>query len=62
MDYNQFTYYRSNPYSNQGFMPPAAHINRHKPDFLTEMPMGESPFGKIGKRFYKNTFQKSNIK
>lgn len=40
MDYNQFTYYRANPYANQGYMPPAAHLNRHKPQFITEIPMG----------------------
>ena len=62
MDYNQFKYYRANPYAAQGYMPPIAHTNRHTPDFFTQIPMGESNFQKIGKRFYPLTHNKSNIK
>jgi hypothetical protein len=31
MNYNDFTYHRANPYAKQGYMPPIAHTNRHKP-------------------------------
>ena len=62
MDYNQFTYYRANPYARQGYMPPIAHTNRHNPDFITEMPMGEDHLGKIGKKFFTNAGKaQSNI-
>ena len=62
MDYNQFSYYRANPYAAQGYIPPIAHNNRHKPDFITQIPMGESNFDKIGKRFYPTSHNRSNIK
>ena len=61
MDYNQFSYYRANPYAKQGYMPPTAFINRHKPNFVTELPMGEEHLGKIGRKQYANNAHKSHI-
>lgn len=61
MNYNDFCYYRANPYAYHGYMPPIAHVNRHRPDFLTEIPMGEQHLQKIGKRQYGAIVQRSNI-
>ena len=33
MDYNQFTYYRANPFAKQGFIPTVALNNRTKASF-----------------------------
>lgn len=61
MNYNDFTYYRANPYARQGYMPPIAHVNRHKPDFMTELPMGQEHLNRIGKKQYTHGVQRSNI-
>ena len=61
MDYNKFTYYRANPFANQGFIPTVALNNRTKASFPSEMPMGEEHLGKIGKKFYANGKQSSLI-
>ena len=52
MDFNSFSYHRANPYAKQGYMPPTAHINRHKSDFMVELPQGEEHLSKIGKRMF----------
>ena len=61
MDYNQFTYYRANPYARQGFIPPIAHTNRTKAAHFSEMPMGEEHLAKIGKKFVTNSGKQSII-
>ena len=40
MDYNNFQYYRANPYAKDGFIPPIAHKNRNKADYLANLPQG----------------------
>ena len=58
MDYNKFHYYRANPYSKIGFIPPRAHNNRTNADFLSNLPVGSSDFLNNRRRHYK---QVSNI-
>ena len=53
MDYNRFDYYRANPYYQEGYIPPIAHKNRKKPEFLTELPQGEKHFDFLGRKHYK---------
>jgi hypothetical protein len=42
-------------------MPPTAFINRHRPNFLTEIPMGEDHLGKFGRKQYANNSHVSHI-
>ena len=61
MDYNKFSYYRANPYSGHGYIPPVAHQNRKKPNYMTEIPQGEKHFDHLGRKHYQKGFQDSNI-
>lgn len=38
--YSESNYYRSNPYSNQGYIPPVSLRNRKQPEHLSEIPQG----------------------
>ena len=58
MDYNNFNYYRANPYARDGFLPPIAQKNRKNANFLANLPQGEKDFI-FNKR--KHFRQKSNI-
>lgn len=62
MNYNQFNYYRANPYYEQGSIPPIAHKNRKRAEFMVEMPQGEKHIDYVGRKHYKGGFQESNIK
>ena len=61
MDYNNFAYYRANPYARQGYMPPTAHINRHPNEYAGLLPQGEDHLAKIGKRMFYEHYMSSNI-
>ena len=61
MDYNHFCYYRANPYYQNGYIPPVAHKNRKKPEYLTEIPQGEQHFDHLGRKHYMKGFSTSTI-
>ena len=44
MNYNQFSYYRANPFYSQGYVPPRAHKNRGNAEYLAHLPQGEEDF------------------
>lgn len=58
MDYNKFHYYRSNPYSQEGFIPPIAHKNRNHTSFL---PQGQSVFTHDTRKHFIDATNRSNI-
>lgn len=58
MDYNNFCYYRANPYSNLDSLPPLAHKNRYKSNFIANLPQGKNDFLTNGRKHYR---ERSNI-
>lgn len=39
-DLNQSSYYRANPYYQQGYLPDTAFKNRKLPSYMVEIPQG----------------------
>lgn len=60
-DYNSSSYYRANPYYQQGFLPDSAFKNRKPANYMVEIPQGNDFFEPTGKKHYQNLSAKSHI-
>lgn len=60
-EYNESSYYRANPYYQQGYLPSSAFNNRKELDYMSEMPQGREYFVITGKKHYQHLSHKSNI-
>ena len=55
-NYNSPAYYRSNPYSDIGYMPPGAHRNRKKMNYGVQIPQGNQFFEPTTKKHYGRSY------
>lgn len=60
-DLNQSSYYRANPYYQQGYMPDTAFKNRKMPSYMVEIPQGEQFFEPTNKKHFQRLGYYSTI-
>ncbi len=58
---NESSYYRANPFYQQGYLPDAALRNRKEPNHYSEIPQGWQHFDPTNKKHYQKQGYYSNI-
>lgn len=61
INYNEGSYYRANPYAQQGYIPTASLKNRKQPEFATEIPQGIEFFPPTHRKLFGNIGHQSTL-
>jgi hypothetical protein len=58
---NGSSYYRANPFYQQGYLPDSAFRNRKQSNFMVELPQGNQFFEPTNKKHFQNLGYRSTI-